>query len=175
MSHPPPGCDERIGRELSAKMDFVPERARVLDEHLRLIRDGVVNYSATLASAVTAFVVVPIMLRNLRAEQYGLWVAAMSFLGIATSFDLGLGVAITREIAAAAAGARKQTAAYVNSCGSLLLLLAAIGAMAVVVLALTFAARLSSGRAQETVAREVFVICAIAVFLRYALGWTRAV
>jgi O-antigen/teichoic acid export membrane protein len=175
MSHPPPGCDERIGRELSAKMDFVPERARVLDERLRLIRDGVVNYSATLASAVTAFVLVPIMLRNLRAEQYGLWVAAMSVLSIATSLDLGLGLAITREIAAGAAGARKQTAAYVNSCGSLLLLLAAIGAMAAVVLALPFAAGLSLGRAQETVAREVFVICAIAVFLRYALGWTRAV
>jgi O-antigen/teichoic acid export membrane protein len=76
-----------------------PEPARDLTERLRLIRDGLVNYSAPLVGSVVGFVLVPIMLHRLGAESYGLWIAANTVAALVGALDLGLGTAVARAVA----------------------------------------------------------------------------
>ena len=68
-------------------------------ERVRIMRDGVLNNLSLLASGVIGIALVPIMLKGLGSDSYGIWIAALSIAGTASLFDFGLGMCTTREVA----------------------------------------------------------------------------
>lgn len=89
-----------------------------LDERVRLIRDGGVQIAALVASSLIGLVMVPLLLAELGATQYGLWMTASALAGVLAVVDLGLGMTITREVAGGDADAR-----FVASAGGVYVLL----------------------------------------------------
>ena len=98
-------------------------------ERIRLIRDGLINYSGVLVAGVVGIAVVPTMLDRLGAESYGLWVGVLASVAIVAEIDLGLGTIVTREVAAAPASA--TTARLLASAGAAFLILAIGGGLLV--------------------------------------------
>ena len=66
-------------------------------ERIRLMRDGVVNYSGYVASGVAGIILVPVLLRVLGSESYGLWLAALAVSGMFGGVDFGSIGASTRK------------------------------------------------------------------------------
>lgn len=69
-----------------------------LAERVRLMRDSLINNSVLFVSAPVGIILVPIMVRGLGAEGYGLWVAASS-LGSMLWIDFGIQVSSARIVA----------------------------------------------------------------------------
>src|SRR5687767_156967 len=68
-------------------------------ERVRLMRDAAVNASGILVPSAVALLLVPIMLRGLGDALYGFWIAVAALVAIFSSFDLGLGWTVVRQIA----------------------------------------------------------------------------
>jgi len=93
---------------------------------------GVVSsYAATLATAIAGFVIVPIVLRYVSREEYGLWAAVGQAIGYLALLDLGVGSAVIRRTAqlgpgesSAAATSRTVSTAVAVYAGLSVLLLA---------------------------------------------------
>jgi O-antigen/teichoic acid export membrane protein len=68
-------------------------------ERIRLMQDGTIHALGLVLSSVAGLLLVPIMVRGLGAERYGLWMASVAAIGIFGAFDLGLRLIIVREIA----------------------------------------------------------------------------
>ncbi len=68
-------------------------------ERVRLMRDGAVHALGLVMSSVAGLLLVPIMVRGLGPEQYGLWMSAVAAVGVFGAIDLGLRMIIIREIA----------------------------------------------------------------------------
>ena len=49
-----------------------------IEHRLRLMRDGMVNYSGFVTSGLAGIILVPVMLRCLGTESYGLWLVALA-------------------------------------------------------------------------------------------------
>ncbi len=97
-------------------------------ERVRLMRDGLINYSGVLVSAVGGLVLVPIMLKRLGPENYGLWAAVVAVSGLAKSVDFGIGWSVTREVAADCGALRDDTARFVLSAPGIYLAIGVAGA-----------------------------------------------
>jgi O-antigen/teichoic acid export membrane protein/SAM-dependent methyltransferase len=69
----------------------------------RLARDGAVNYGGALAAALVGLALVPLLLDRLGAERYGVLLIALTCANLVTFIDVGLGSALTREVALAGA------------------------------------------------------------------------
>ncbi|HYJ47349.1 MAG TPA: oligosaccharide flippase family protein [Pyrinomonadaceae bacterium] len=65
----------------------------------RAILGIVTNYAATILLAVSSFVIIPIILRYLSREDYGLWATIGQMLGYLALLDLGVGSAVVRRTA----------------------------------------------------------------------------
>jgi O-antigen/teichoic acid export membrane protein len=98
-------------------------------ERIRLIRDGLINYSGVLVAGIVGIAVVPTMLDRLGAQSYGLWVGVLATVGIVAEIDFGLGTIVTREVAAAPASA--ATARLLTTAGAASLALAIVGGLLV--------------------------------------------
>jgi O-antigen/teichoic acid export membrane protein len=68
-------------------------------EKSRLLRDGTIHALGLVLSSVAGLLLVPIMVRGLGPEQYGLWIASVAAVSIFGAFDLGLRLIIIRDIA----------------------------------------------------------------------------
>ena len=77
-----------------------PETPRPLDstERVRLMLDGIFNNVSPLVSGAVGVLLVPIMLRGLGAETYGLWIIALSLPGVVGVLDIGLGISVTLQV-----------------------------------------------------------------------------
>lgn len=82
--------DETVNSKASYTVD--------LQERLRLMRDGLINNSILLISVPVGIILVPIMVRGLGSEGYGLWIAA-SALGSLVWIDFGILASTTRVVA----------------------------------------------------------------------------
>lgn len=78
-----------------------------LGERVRLMRDSLINNSNLLISAPVGIILVPIMLKALGAEGYGLWVAALA-VGSMVTVDLGILNSVARAVAGQGADAASQ-------------------------------------------------------------------
>jgi O-antigen/teichoic acid export membrane protein len=67
----------------------------------RLARNSVINFTGQLAVGLGALVCLPITIRNLGADRYGLIAIVFVLLGSFTLVELGLGRATTRFVSAA--------------------------------------------------------------------------
>lgn len=65
----------------------------------RAIWGVLTNYAATILMAVSSFVIIPIILRYLSREDYGLWATIGQMLGYLALLDLGVGSAVVRRTA----------------------------------------------------------------------------
>jgi O-antigen/teichoic acid export membrane protein len=65
----------------------------------RAIWGVVTNYASTAVTAVAGFILVPIVLRFVSREDYGLWAAVGQAVGYLALLDLGVGSAVIRRTA----------------------------------------------------------------------------
>jgi O-antigen/teichoic acid export membrane protein len=134
-------------------------------ERVRLMRDGVVNYAGFVANGLAGIILVPVMLRCLGTESYGLWLAALATYGMLSSFDFGLHWSVTREISAALnAGPSENTTGFVLAAGNLYLLLGITGAVLIATLGLPISAGLHLSVQSKKIAPELFLLVA-AIFV----------
>jgi O-antigen/teichoic acid export membrane protein len=88
-------------------------------ERVRLMRDSVINNSAPFVAAVIGLFLVPIMLKGLGLELYGLWLAAMADSGMLAGLDFGLNWSLVRDVAAAENDeSQDETARFVMAAGN---------------------------------------------------------
>ena len=69
------------------------------NENVRLMRDSTIHALGLVLSSVAGLLLVPIMVRGLGAEGYGLWMASVAAIGVFGAFDLGLRLIIIRDLA----------------------------------------------------------------------------
>jgi O-antigen/teichoic acid export membrane protein/2-polyprenyl-3-methyl-5-hydroxy-6-metoxy-1,4-benzoquinol methylase len=100
-------------------------------ERIRLIRDGLINYSGVVVAGIVGIAVVPTMLDRLGAQSYGLWVAVLASVAIVAEVDFGLGTIVTREVAAAPGSERAETARLLATVAVGYLTLAIVGGVLV--------------------------------------------
>jgi O-antigen/teichoic acid export membrane protein len=129
------------------------------------MRDGVVNYSGFVTHGLTGIILVPVMLRCLGSEPYGLWLAALATYGMLSGFDFGLHWSVTREISAALnAGPSDETVGFVLAAGNLYLLLGITGAVLIATLGLPISAALHLSAHSKRIAPALFLVVA-AIFV----------
>jgi O-antigen/teichoic acid export membrane protein/trans-aconitate methyltransferase len=100
-------------------------------ERIRLIRDGLINYSGVLVAGIVGIAVVPTMLDQLGAQSYGLWVAVLAAVAIVAEVDFGLGTVVTREVAAAPRPFGAESSRLLGTVGAGYLTLAVVGGLLV--------------------------------------------
>jgi O-antigen/teichoic acid export membrane protein len=100
-------------------------------ERVRLIRDGLANYSGVLVAGLVGIVVVPTMLDRLGAQSYGLWVAVLASVAVIAEVDFGLSTIVTREVAAASRSEYAGTGRLLATVGVSYLVLAIVGGLLV--------------------------------------------
>ena len=130
-------------------------------ERIRLMRDGVVNYSGYVASGVAGIILVPVLLRVLGSESYGLWLAALAVSGMFGGVDFGLYWSVNKEISATLSTTlEEETAGFVVSAGNLYFLIGLIGAAVIVGLGFPISSGLHLSARNAAVAPEVFFLVA---------------
>ncbi len=135
-----------------------------LDARVRLMSDGILNSSSILVSGIIGFFLVPIMLRGLGVEPYGIWIAALSLVGIVGLFDFGLGLTLTREVAASLnSESRVETAKFVTAARNAFFLVGIIGAALIATLGLPLSRGLHLSSQSQRVAPAVFVLAGAAL------------
>lgn len=106
-------------------------QARAKDRYRRIALTGIGSALAHGTATLTMLVSVPLALKYLGAERYGLWVSITSFLGLLTFADLGLGNGLLNAISDANGRDDERSAhEYVSSAACLL------SAVAVVLIAM---------------------------------------
>ncbi len=90
----------------------------------RMARDGAVNYGGALVAALVGLALVPLLLDRLGAEHYGVLLIALTCANLVTFLDVGLGSALTREVALASA----DRVRFVHSAGTGLVVVGLAGA-----------------------------------------------
>jgi O-antigen/teichoic acid export membrane protein/SAM-dependent methyltransferase len=148
-------------------------------ERIRLIRDGLVNYSGVLVAGVVGIAVVPTMLSHLGAQTYGLWVVVLAFVALVAEVDCGLSPIVTREIAADPSS--EATSRLVVSAAAAFLVLAVAGGLLVGALGTAIGGGLGLSHGAQEAAPFVFamggVLSAAGRGLAFSLailyGWRR--
>jgi len=151
-----------------------PETGLDVQEKIRLIRDGVINYSGLLVSGVVGLVLVPIMLKGLGQEVYGLWVAAMALVGLAGILDFGLGASVTQAVAAGDKG-RDTVSRFVTSAGTGFLVIGVAGGVVVAALGLPLSGALRLSEPARALAPTVFLLAGVFYLFSQVLTYARAV
>jgi O-antigen/teichoic acid export membrane protein/2-polyprenyl-3-methyl-5-hydroxy-6-metoxy-1,4-benzoquinol methylase len=160
--------------------DFTPSGPPLVvldvDERVRLMFDGVFNSSSILVSGLIGFFLVPIMLRGLGVESYGIWIAALSLVGIIGLFDFGLGLTVIREVAASLNQAsRSETAKFVKAARNAFFLVGVFGAVLIATLGLPLSHGLRLSAASQRMAPAVFVLAGVALLADRLLASTTSV
>ncbi len=132
-----------------------------IKERIRLMRDGVVNYSGYVTAGVAGIILVPVLLRVLGSECYGLWLAALAVSGMFGGVDFGLYWSVNREISGTLSSTLgEETAGFVVSAGNLYFLLGLVGAAVIVGLGYPISGGLHLSARNAAVAPEVFFLVA---------------
>jgi O-antigen/teichoic acid export membrane protein len=152
------------------------DEALAVDERVRLMRDGVFNNASVIVAGVIGIVLVPIMLRGLGTESYGVWIAALSVVGVVGLFDFGLGLSVTREVAASLGReTRGEAARFVKAARNAYFLVGVAGAILIAALGLPLAGGLHLSPASQRIAPTVFGLAGVAFLADRLLTFTMAV
>ena len=125
-------------------------------ERIRLMRHAVVNNLSVPIAALVGIVLVPMMLRALGQDNYGLWIVATSLSAILTASDLGLGWSICRVVAADPEGREGDHVAFVRSAGNISALMGLAAACVLGFAGLLSGNRLHLAPMAQKAAPEVF-------------------
>lgn len=146
------------------------------DERVRLMRDGVLNNASLLISGLVGIVLVPIMLRGLGVESYGLWIAALSVAGTVGLVDFGLGLSVTREVAASLSSTDGSEAGpFIRAAGTVFILIGIVGGIIIATLGLPLSSGLHLAPANRPVAHAVFALAGVSFLADRLLAFTTAV
>lgn len=150
-------------------------QALSIDDRIRIMRDGLINYSGYLVSAVVSVILIPILLRGLGGEPYGLWIAALALGGVLASWGLGLFVSVTREVAACPGEKSNETVAFVQAAGNICFLFGLVGALLIFTLGLPLSSGLHLSAQNRKVAVAVFGLAGLNFFADQMLAFAMAV
>lgn len=128
------------------------------EQRIRLIRDGLLNYSGAAVTAALGLVLVPLMIDHLGSADYGVWVAAFAVVALVTVVNSGLGWSVTRQAAERHAG----VPAVLGGFSTLYLGLGAVGCLVIAVVGIWVSAGLHLPRGQVGPARELFALVGVA-------------
>jgi O-antigen/teichoic acid export membrane protein len=133
-------------------------------ERVRLMRQGLLNICGPVASGLIGIVLVPVMLRGLGAELYGVWVIVATVVGrCAATADLGVSWSVIREVAAAGGDiddAGGSVERLVSSAANFYLALAIAGAVLIAALGLPMNRLLAMSSPASQILPRVFVLAA---------------
>lgn len=101
----------------------------LVSERQRLMRDAVANNLSAPVSAIVGILLVPIMLKALGQDNYGLWIVATSISGILIAVDFGLSWSITRAVAADQSCREGDTADFISTALNVYLIMGVIGCL----------------------------------------------
>lgn len=125
------------------------------------MQDGTIHAAGLVLSSVAGLLLVPIMVRGLGVEGYGLWMASVAAVSIFGAFDLGLRMIIVRDLA----GELRPERAPVIRMMLWLHIGLGVGAGIIVAVAGTYAARtLHLSSSAQAVAPLVFLLGAASCF-----------
>ncbi len=147
------------------------EDRSLVDGRVRLMRNGIIFYAGSLISGLAGLVVVPVLLKGLGAEAYGLWIAVMALVGSATVLDFGLNLSLRREIAAAETHPTKTglsgAADFVASTGMVYVVTGFIGAIAIATLGLPLSGMLHLAPEVKAIAHSIFLLGGVYFFFQH--------
>lgn len=130
------------------------------EQRIRLLRDGLLNYSGTAVTAALGLVVVPLMIDHVGSTGYGVWVAAFAVVGLVTVIGSGLAWSVTRQAAEGHAGAP----AVLGGLSTLYLGVGAVGGLLIALVGIWVSVGLQLSKGQVGAAREVFALVGAAFF-----------
>jgi O-antigen/teichoic acid export membrane protein/SAM-dependent methyltransferase len=158
---------------LSTPEDMSPVLS--LERRIRLMQNSVVNYSGILVAGILGLVLVPILIKGLGEESYGLWIAAAAVTGFPGIFDFGIDYAVKREVAARKSTSSEQTTRFVVTAGYFYVALGIVGGLIVASLGGVFADRLHLSAANRGIALYVFGLVGLGFFADQLLVYATAV
>ncbi len=148
----------------------------VTDERVRLMRDGVFNNASLLISGLIGVVLVPIMLRGLGVESYGIWIAALSLIETVGLIDFGLGLSVTREVAASLTSVSGSEAEpFVKAAGTIFFLVGIVGGILIATLGLPLSSGLHLSAKNRQIAPTVFALAGVSFLGDRLLAFTSCV
>ncbi len=140
------------------------------------MRDGVFNYSSVLVAGLVGIILVPIMLKGLGAESYGLWIAVLAVAAVPAGFDFGLGASVTREVAASLGDeARNKAAPFIRAAGNAYVVLGLFGALAIGTLGVPLSRNLHLSAAGQKIAPTVFLLIGLSFLTDQVLSFVLGV
>ncbi|HLY60461.1 MAG TPA: SAM-dependent methyltransferase [Terriglobia bacterium] len=146
-----------------------------LTERVRLMRDSLINNSILFISTPVGIILVPIMVKGLGAEGYGLWVAA-SALGSMLWIDFGTQVSATRAIAEdRVAESPDEMPRFVRAAWSANLALGFLVALLIGVFGLALTQGLHLSAATISIAPIIFALVGLTYWGSQLLTFTAAV
>ena len=115
---------------LAEPITIQPAASLDASERLRLMRDGIINNASVLISGIIGILLVPLMLKGLGAESYGLWVVATTMAAMLAVLDFGLYWSVTREVSSDLPGeTQEDTRRFVETAGNAYALIGLAGAL----------------------------------------------
>jgi O-antigen/teichoic acid export membrane protein/SAM-dependent methyltransferase len=148
----------------------------VVDERVRLMGDGILNNTSRILIGVIGIVLVPVLLKGLGADSYGIWIAALSVTGTVAFIDFGLGMSVTREAATSlSAEGTTKAAPFIKAAWTLCLLIGVIGGIVIATLGLLLSRGLHLSAASRPVAAAVFALAGVCFLADRLLAFTMAV
>ncbi len=143
-------------------------------ERLRLMHQSLFNILGPVLSGLVGVILVPVMLRGLGAEPYGLWVMVVTIVGsCAAVADFGVSWSVIREVAAFAGDADSgpTTERFVCAAANFYLLLAIAEAAAIAALGLPVGRFMLASSHHVQNLPEVFMLAAAVFFAGQMLNF----
>lgn len=133
----------------------------------RIVRNTITNSAGRVVNSVLAIVLTPIFLRDLGAEQYGIWLLAATLTfsaGFLSLAELGLNQASIRFVAEAhSRGDQRQVNEVVSTTTVIYALLGAVLACALVAMATVFTEVFDVSPSLERTARFMFMVVGLQI------------
>ncbi len=121
---------------------------------------GLINGGSKLLLALVAIVLVPLMLKGLGTDLFGLWLfASMVTDAVATIADLGVQLTVIREVGAAG-NEHSEVAPFIRAAANFYLRIMILGALAIIGTGLALASRRQSTVVTPGLVTKVFIIVA---------------
>ena len=141
-------------------------------ERLRVLRDGAVNYAPVASGSLLGIVLVPLMLKALGQEAYGLWLSTLALIGIARLCEPGLSWIIISEVARWRGCQTKNGAQeLVTAARDLYVIIGSVVSVIVCALAFKLGTELHLSAQAEGVLPYVCVLLALSLFADFVLAF----
>lgn len=143
-------------------------------EGRRLIRDSLINYTGIIVSGLVSILLVPILIKGLGTETYGLWIAALALVGLLMGVDLGLEWSIPRAIATSNEP-NSEMLKFVATAANLYLLIGFCGAAIIGAAGLALAGNLHLSEENLRMGRTTFLLAGLIFLTNQPLKFANAV